>query len=81
MGNNQVQTQAGLPISPVVRVARLGGLCVVAATGLIAAGVLLSRRHTAEALLASLALTALPAMALGGLALHRVSRTPQRPAH
>ena len=64
-----------------MRAARLGGLCVVAATGLLAAGVLLARWQTADALLASLALTALPAMALGALAFHRASRSPQRPAH
>ncbi len=81
MGNKNMQYSADLWTSPVVRVARLGGLCVVAASGLVAAGAVLSQWHTTEALLAGIALAALPAMSLGGLACHRLSGSPKRPVH
>ena len=81
MANNTRQSSAGLWTSPAVRAARLGGLCVVAGAGLLAAGVVLSRWQTSDAVLAGIALVVLPALALGSLALHRASRSPRRTAH
>ena len=66
---------AGLWASPAVRIARLGGLCVVAAAGLLAAGALAAGEHTPAILLGVAALILLPGLALGALALHRASRT------
>jgi len=79
--DNARQNSTGLWTSPAVRAARLGGLCVVAGAGLLAAGVVLSRWQTSDAVLAGGALVVLPALALGALALHRASRSPHRTAH
>lgn len=74
MPHNQSKNAAGLWCSPAVRAARLGGLCIVAAMGLMAAGGLVVRHPSPGAIWAVLALVALPATALAALAVHRVSR-------
>ena len=61
-----------------IRAARLGGLCVVAAVGLLTAGALAAKHPTPEALMAVAALVLLPGLALAALAVHRACR---RPAH
>jgi hypothetical protein len=72
--DNPRKSTAGLWSSPAVRAIRLGGLCVVAAAGLMAAGALVVRQPTASAGKASLALLVLPGLALGALAIHRAVR-------
>lgn len=74
MPHNQRQNTAGLWCSPTVRAARLGGLCIVAAMGLMAAGGLVVRHPPHGAIWAVMALIALPALALAALAFHRASR-------
>ncbi|UYV12290.1 MAG: hypothetical protein NCW75_13445 [Phycisphaera sp.] len=74
MLHNQRKNAAGLWCSPAVRAARLGGLCIVAAACLMAAGGLVVRHPSPGAIWAVLALVALPAMALAALALHRANR-------
>lgn len=74
MPHNQRKNAAGLWCSPAVRAARLGGLSIVAAMGLMAAGGLIVRHPSPGAIWAVLALIALPAMTLGALAFHRASR-------
>ena len=81
MSNNQRPTPSGPWTSPAVRVARLGGLCVVAAAGLMTAGGLAAMDHGPTAGWAIAALVLLPALALGALALHRASRSAHRHAH
>lgn len=76
---NQRQKTVGPWASPAVRAVRLGGLCVVAAAGLMAAGGLVARQPGPGAVWAVLALLVLPALALGTLAFHRevYARTPR----
>lgn len=74
MSRNPRKTTAGLWSSPVVRTVRLGGLCFVAAVGLMAAGGLVARQPTPEAVWAGLAFLVLPGLALAALALHRAQR-------
>lgn len=74
MTHNQRRKTAGPWASPAVRAIRLGGLCVVAAGGLLAAGGLVSREPDADALWVALALLVLPALVLGALAFQRASR-------
>lgn len=81
MSNKQRQQQDRLWTSPIVRIARLGGLCVVAGAGLLAAGGLVAAEPSPERKWAAVALVALPALALGSLALHRASRSNRRHAH
>lgn len=74
MPHNQRQNATGLWCSPAVRATRLGGLCIVAALGLMAAGGLIMRHPSPGAIWAVLALMALPALALAALAFHRANR-------
>lgn len=74
MSNNWRKEMAGLWSSPAVRATRLGGLCVVAAVGLVAAGGLVARRPTPEAVWLGVCLLVLPGLALASLALHRAIR-------
>lgn len=74
MPHNQRQNATGLWCSPAVRATRLGGLCIVAALGLMAAGGLIVRHPSPSAIWAVLALMALPALALAALAFHRANR-------
>ncbi|MEO1008982.1 MAG: hypothetical protein AAFX79_10465 [Planctomycetota bacterium] len=71
--------QAGRPRprwnSPTVRTARLGGLCVVSAIGLIGAGAIAAASPTRPALLLAAGLLALPALGLAALAADRWLRT------
>ncbi|GIW74707.1 MAG: hypothetical protein KatS3mg103_1229 [Phycisphaerales bacterium] len=78
MGQPRTQARCRPWASPLVRSARLGGLCVVAAAGLLAAGGLAAAQPATVARWMVLALVALPAMALAALALHRFSRRAGR---
>ncbi|MFI4881640.1 MAG: hypothetical protein ACIAQU_03540 [Phycisphaerales bacterium JB064] len=72
--HNQRQQTTGLWTSPAVRVARLGGLCVVAGAGLLVAGGIATRAPSSAEAWGVAALVLLPALALGALALHRSNR-------
>lgn len=74
MRENVRKSTAGPWSSPAVRAIRLGGLCVVAAAGLMAAGALVVRQPTPTAGWVGLGLLVLPGLALGALALHRAVR-------
>lgn len=74
MSHVQQKTVAGLWSSPAVRATRLGGLCIVAAAGLLTAGGVVARRPTPDALWLGVGLLVLPGLALGALALHRAAR-------
>jgi hypothetical protein len=71
VSHNQRKNAAGLWCSPAIRAARLGGLCIVAGVSLVAAGGLVASDPVPGAIWAAVALMALPALALGALALHR----------
>jgi hypothetical protein len=70
----QRKSATGLWTSPAVRATRLGGLCVVAAAGLLASGGLVARQPTPNALWLGMGLLVLPGLALGALAAHRAVR-------
>lgn len=74
MSHNQRQNAAGPGRSPAIRATRWGGLCVVAGVGLVAAGGLVARQPSPGSFWAAAALMALPALALGALALSRANR-------
>ncbi len=74
MSHNQRKNAAGLWCSPAIRATRLGGLCIVAGVGLVAAGGLVARDPDPGSIWAAVALMALPALALGALALYRANR-------
>lgn len=74
MPHNQRKNAAELWCSPAIRATRLGGLCIVAAACLMAAGGLVALHPWPGAIWAVLALLALPAMALAALAIHKASR-------
>ncbi|MCW5755824.1 MAG: hypothetical protein KIT54_01155 [Phycisphaeraceae bacterium] len=74
MQHNASHGKGGPWACPAVRALRLGGLCVVAATGLLAAGGWAARDASPASAWAVVAMLALPAMALAALALHRAAR-------
>lgn len=74
MSHNQRQHATGLWASPAVRAARLGGLCVVAGAGLLAAGGMAMSAEAPSVMWGVAALVMLPGLALGALALHRAHR-------
>lgn len=63
-----------------MRTARLGGLCVVSATGLVAAGAMLARDPRGVTVMAAAALLCAPAAVLACLASQRALRR-RRAAH
>lgn len=74
MQHNASPSKGGPWASPAVRALRLGGLCVVSATGLLAAGGWAARDTSPASAWAVVAMLTLPALALAALVLHRAAR-------